>query len=265
MYVGKEGVYVILGDFGRRVLGLCDRKVLHDVGKYGAIARSRWTILTSPWKSIFSLKKKKLEGVVNILIGKLYGKVRYFEDVNYFKDFEAEFPAIVFNDAFISKPEVPPEPTVSTCHVKKTDFDFVISFDESDDEDYTFTYDKNFSYKLVSDNDFKSDPDNDDKINVETSSRDVLIESLNDVVKIDVISCSNAFEKNILRYEGHEYTDVDILDFEERLGRIYDRQVHRVQALDFTILTEEMREAMGHRLSIEHTDAQGRIVFTSYV
>ncbi|GKC70617.1 hypothetical protein Tco_1116500, partial [Tanacetum coccineum] len=34
-----------------------------------------------------------------------YGKVKYFEDIDYFRDFETEFPAIVFNDILISKPE----------------------------------------------------------------------------------------------------------------------------------------------------------------
>ncbi|GJT19674.1 hypothetical protein Tco_0878380 [Tanacetum coccineum] len=76
-----------------------------------------------------------------------YGKVRYFEDIDYFKDFENGFSAIVYKDALASKPEVLYEPTVSAHHVKKVDFDFVISFDESDDEDYSFTYDKNsFSF-----------------------------------------------------------------------------------------------------------------------
>ncbi|GKG37499.1 hypothetical protein Tco_0447672, partial [Tanacetum coccineum] len=27
-----------------------------------------------------------------------YGKVNYFDDIDYFKDLELEFPAIVFND-----------------------------------------------------------------------------------------------------------------------------------------------------------------------
>ncbi|GJV35348.1 reverse transcriptase domain-containing protein [Tanacetum coccineum] len=78
-----------------------------------------------------------------------YGKVRYFEDIDYFKDFETEFPAIVYNDALTSKPEVTSEPT----------------------------------------------------------------------------------------------------DFEERLGRIFTRQVHRLQVFDFRV---------------EHADAQGQVVFTSH-
>ncbi|GJY61305.1 hypothetical protein Tco_0461962 [Tanacetum coccineum] len=72
-----------------------------------------------------------------------YGKVKYFDDVNYFKDFEAEFPAIVFRDALISEPETPSKPTLSSPKGKKIDLNFEISFDESDDEDYTFMYDKN--------------------------------------------------------------------------------------------------------------------------
>nr|GEW18262.1 hypothetical protein [Tanacetum cinerariifolium] len=39
-----------------------------------------------------------------------YGKVRYFKDIDYFKDFETEFPAIVYNDALTSKSETSPEP-----------------------------------------------------------------------------------------------------------------------------------------------------------
>ncbi|GJU38935.1 hypothetical protein Tco_1191892 [Tanacetum coccineum] len=43
-----------------------------------------------------------------------YGKVKYFEDINYFKDFGNKFPAIVYRDALVSKPEVTSEPTEYT-------------------------------------------------------------------------------------------------------------------------------------------------------
>nr|GEV88669.1 hypothetical protein [Tanacetum cinerariifolium] len=33
-----------------------------------------------------------------------YGKVMYFEDIDYFKDFETDFPAIVYKDALTSEP-----------------------------------------------------------------------------------------------------------------------------------------------------------------
>nr|GEZ58610.1 hypothetical protein [Tanacetum cinerariifolium] len=66
-----------------------------------------------------------------------YGKIWYDEDVHDLRSVETKFPAIVFNDA--------------------------ISFDESDDEDYTVLYNKNsFSYKIISIDDLKMDLENDD-------------------------------------------------------------------------------------------------------
>nr|GEX10778.1 hypothetical protein [Tanacetum cinerariifolium] len=67
--------------------------------------------------------------------------------------------AIVFNDTLMS------EPTVSSL---KNEIDFKISFDESDDEDYTVIYDKNlFSYKIIYVGDLKTDSENDnDKVNI---------------------------------------------------------------------------------------------------
>ncbi|GJZ83308.1 hypothetical protein Tco_0648481 [Tanacetum coccineum] len=47
-----------------------------------------------------------------------------------------------------------------------------------------------------------------------------------------------------LRFMGLWYTDTDIADFEERLGSIYDREVHRVQVFDFGGLTELMDERL---------------------
>ncbi|GJV78707.1 hypothetical protein Tco_1514577 [Tanacetum coccineum] len=72
-----------------------------------------------------------------------YGKVMYFEDIDYLKDFENQFPAIVYNDALTSEAKVSSEPTVSAYPTIKIDFDFKISSSDSDDEDYTFIYDKN--------------------------------------------------------------------------------------------------------------------------
>ncbi|GKA20602.1 hypothetical protein Tco_0700591 [Tanacetum coccineum] len=44
------------------------------------------------------------------------------------------------------------------------EIDFRISFDESDDEDYTIIYDKNsFSYKMISVNNLKTDSENDNE------------------------------------------------------------------------------------------------------
>nr|GEW61367.1 hypothetical protein [Tanacetum cinerariifolium] len=93
-----------------------------------------------------------------------YGKIWYDEDVHDLRYVETEFPAIVFDDAFTSEVAPSYEPKVSPFNDNK--IDFRISFDESDDEDYTVIYDENsFSYKIISVNDLKMDSKKDnDKV-----------------------------------------------------------------------------------------------------
>ncbi|GJU76967.1 hypothetical protein Tco_1274037 [Tanacetum coccineum] len=126
-----------------------------------------------------------------------YGKI--YDDIDLFKDFEADFPAIVYNDALASDPKVSSEPTVTPQKAIKADFYFTISFAESDDEDYTFICDKNSSsYKLISVNDLKSDTGNDiDEINVKLPSEDISIKPLDSVINVNVDTYSQEFDKTI--------------------------------------------------------------------
>ncbi|GJW36038.1 hypothetical protein Tco_0058958 [Tanacetum coccineum] len=89
--------------------------------------------------------------------------IRHIHDL---RSVENEFPAIVFNDNLTSNETFFCEPTVSS--LIDNEIDFRISFDESDDEDYTVVFDKNsFSYKTISTNNFKMDPENDnEKVNM---------------------------------------------------------------------------------------------------
>ncbi|GJU58481.1 hypothetical protein Tco_1236247 [Tanacetum coccineum] len=102
------------------------------------------------------------------------------------RDLETCFPSIVYKDALASDHEISSEPTMSPHHDNRVDFDFKISFDESDDEDYMVIYDKNsFSYKLISFNDLKSDSDNDNnEINI--PSKDVSTKPLDSVIDSNV-------------------------------------------------------------------------------
>ncbi|GJX04615.1 hypothetical protein Tco_0190531 [Tanacetum coccineum] len=50
-----------------------------------------------------------------------------------------------------------------------------------------------------------------------------------------------------LRYEGLEYTDADIADFEARLAMIHRREVHRVPVFDFEGLPDLMAEGLSGR------------------
>nr|GEY68309.1 hypothetical protein [Tanacetum cinerariifolium] len=66
-----------------------------------------------------------------------------------------------------------------------------------------------------------------------------------------------------LRFEGLQYTEGDIADYETRLAKIYMREVHRVQVFDFGGLPDLMAERLSSRMMIAHKDAQGHSVFTS--
>ncbi|GJW63323.1 hypothetical protein Tco_0115207 [Tanacetum coccineum] len=87
------------------------------------------------------------------------------KDVHDLGSVETEFLAIVFNDTLTSQATLSCEPTVSSLN---DDIDFRISFDESDDEDYTIIFDKkSFSHKIIYANDLKTDSKNDnEKVNM---------------------------------------------------------------------------------------------------
>ncbi|GJS95853.1 hypothetical protein Tco_0802821 [Tanacetum coccineum] len=95
-----------------------------------------------------------------------YGKIWYDEDIHDLRSVETEFPAIVFDNALTSKVTPSYEPTVSPLNNNK--INFRISFDKSDDEDYTVIYDKNsFSYKIIYFDNLKTNSENDnDKVNM---------------------------------------------------------------------------------------------------
>nr|GEV91256.1 hypothetical protein [Tanacetum cinerariifolium] len=103
-----------------------------------------------------------------------YGK-EYYDDLDSFTDFETDFPAIVYNDASKSIHNVSFEPTVSIYNAIKSDINFHISFFDSEDEDYTFIYNKeSSSYKLMHANDLKPEPVNDYvEINIESCSENI--------------------------------------------------------------------------------------------
>ncbi|GKC09143.1 hypothetical protein Tco_1000753, partial [Tanacetum coccineum] len=90
-----------------------------------------------------------------------YGRIWYDEDVHDLRSIKNEFPAKAFNDSLKSGESLSCEPTVSSLNNEN---DFRISFDDSDDEDYTVVFDKNsFSYKIIFTNDLKTILENDNE------------------------------------------------------------------------------------------------------
>ncbi|GJX10516.1 hypothetical protein Tco_0200375 [Tanacetum coccineum] len=105
--------------------------------------------------------------------------VSCFDDLDFFKDFENEFPAIVYNDAQTSKSDLLTEPILNPQRINEFDLSDETSLSEYDEEEQNI-----WLFHHV--------------------SRDI-----------------------DFRYEGLEYTDSDIEDFESRLERIYTREIHK--------------------------------------
>ncbi|GJV95120.1 ribonuclease H-like domain-containing protein [Tanacetum coccineum] len=119
-----------------------------------------------------------------------YGKIRVDDDLHDLRSVEVEFPAIVIDDAFAPQDALPCKSQVSTP--VNDEIDFRISFDESDDEDYTIIYDKNsFSYKMIYVNNLKTDSENDN----EKASKPSFLPPKPATSYVDVLDFFKDFEK----------------------------------------------------------------------
>ncbi|GJW72540.1 zinc finger BED domain-containing protein RICESLEEPER 2 [Tanacetum coccineum] len=89
--------------------------------------------------------------------------VDYLDDLDYFNDFENEFPAIVYNDGLISKPDLEIEPPVSSEHVSK----FRTSLSEyAEEEQNILHFSNSFPLDKIFPNDPKTINDSDDDIDI---------------------------------------------------------------------------------------------------
>ncbi|GKF46170.1 hypothetical protein Tco_0135972, partial [Tanacetum coccineum] len=61
--------------------------------------------------------------------------VSYFDDLDFFRDFENEFPAIVYDDALTSKSDFLTEPTVSRKHIDEFNLKDETSLFKCDEEE----------------------------------------------------------------------------------------------------------------------------------
>ncbi|GKB55296.1 hypothetical protein Tco_0906049 [Tanacetum coccineum] len=90
-------------------------------------------------------------------------KVSCFDDLDFFKDFENEFLAIVYNDALTSKSDFLTEPTLSPQHIDEFDLKDETSLSEYDEVEQNVLYFNDlFPFNIIYPDDLKSDKDNDD-------------------------------------------------------------------------------------------------------
>ncbi|GJU66744.1 hypothetical protein Tco_1253003 [Tanacetum coccineum] len=214
------------------------------------------------------------------------------------EDSEIEFPAIVLNDASTSDTTLSYEPTVSIP--SNDDIDFRISFDESDDEDYTNNTKGSYELLKISL----------DKIGENFNIRDFIMELNVHVVTWNhlyngiplrllknlyvsfgipfdpkryykdgahtIIDVAKALAYNMvplppadqrhpwLRYQVAGYDQGIVRNYEQRLETIWGRSVNRVHVLDFNDLTPEMRQDLAVRLRMVYDGGDGQQVFVSH-
>ncbi|GJW29841.1 hypothetical protein Tco_0046716 [Tanacetum coccineum] len=86
----------------------------------------------------------------------------YVDDLDFFKDFENEFPTIVYNDARTSKSDYLTKQTLSPRHNNESDFNDETSLSEYDVVGQNILYFNDlFPFNVIYPNDLKSDEDND--------------------------------------------------------------------------------------------------------
>nr|GEV88013.1 hypothetical protein [Tanacetum cinerariifolium] len=108
--------------------------------------------------------------------------INYFDDLDVFKDFEKEFPVIVYNDALTSKLDFLTEPTVSLQHIDEFDLKDETTLSECDEEEQNVLYFNDlFRFNVIYPDDSNSDKDNDDhEIDIKQSSGVCTAYSLNE-------------------------------------------------------------------------------------
>ncbi|GJZ92508.1 retrovirus-related pol polyprotein from transposon opus, partial [Tanacetum coccineum] len=205
--------------------------------------------------------------------------VSCFDDLDFFKDFENEFTVIVYNDAQTSKSDLLTEPIFNPQHIDEFDLNNKTSLSGYDKEEQNVLYFNDlFPFNIIHPDDLKSEKDNDDnEIDIIQSSGD---SDASASMPLTIKHLLQAYGHQIpsrfsleyirhmalpprdqryqyLRYEGLQYTDVDIVDFKARLARIYRREVHKVQVFDFGGLSDLMADGLSARMLMEHRDAQG--------
>ncbi|GJT66357.1 hypothetical protein Tco_1017837 [Tanacetum coccineum] len=180
--------------------------------------------------------------------------VVFYDNKNFFKDFENEFLAIVYNDALTSKSDFLTEPTLCPQHIDEFDLKDETSLSEYDEVEQNILYFNDlFPFNIIYPDDLKSGKDNDDnKIDI--------IQSSGDMAPLPPRDQRHLW----LCYQVEGYTEEIVHDFEQRLKMIFGRQVNRVHILDFEGLTPDMRQDLAERLRMVYTRDDGQEIFVSH-
>ncbi|GKA85370.1 hypothetical protein Tco_0807024 [Tanacetum coccineum] len=147
--------------------------------------------------------------------------VSYFDDLDFFKDIEKEFPAIVYNDAQTSKLDFLTEPTLSPQHIDEFDLKDETSLSECDEkEQNVLNFNDLFPFNVIYPNDSKSDKDNDnDKVDIKHSSGDLSVKPLSDVINTDVGAYAHGSNKLLEKSINTAYPGDLVKEISTNTGR----------------------------------------------
>ncbi|GJY41326.1 hypothetical protein Tco_0428596 [Tanacetum coccineum] len=133
-----------------------------------------------------------------------YDKIWYDEDIHNLRSVETEFPsiafndkitrfeneflAIVYNDALTSKFDFSTKPTLSPQHIDEFDLKDETSLSECDEEEQNvLNFNDLFPLNVIYPNNSKLDKRNDDdKVDIEHSSRYLSVKPLPDLINTDI-------------------------------------------------------------------------------
>ncbi|GKB60029.1 hypothetical protein Tco_0916215 [Tanacetum coccineum] len=123
--------------------------------------------------------------------------VSYFDDLDFFKDFENEFPAIVYNDAQTSKSNLLTVPILNPQYINEFNLKDEASLSECDEEEQNvLNLNDLFPFNVIYLDELKTNTDNDnDKVDIEHSSRDLSVKPLPDVINTDVDAYAHGSNK----------------------------------------------------------------------
>ncbi|GKF11023.1 hypothetical protein Tco_0048949, partial [Tanacetum coccineum] len=121
-------------------------------------------------------------------------EVSYSNDLDFFKDFQNEFPAIVYNDALTSKSDFLTDHIVSPQNIDE--FNNETSLSKCDEKEQNILYFNDlFLFNVIYPDDLKSDTGNDnDKIDIEQPLGDMSIIPLPNVINIDTQGSNKLLE-----------------------------------------------------------------------
>ncbi|GKC24113.1 hypothetical protein Tco_1026263 [Tanacetum coccineum] len=159
-----------------------------------------------------------------------------FDDLDYFKDLENEFPTILYNDGLTSKSDVGIKPLINSECIDELNLINETSLSDYDEEIVSRFNDL---FNDIHPDNLKSEKDDDDNnISIIQSSKD------NEIThgEMDMAPLPAVAQRHLwLRYPIEEYTEEIRRSYEQRLETIWSRPVNRVYVLDFEGLTDEIR------------------------